>query len=108
MLDAWAKAYADRWGLPQPAVAEILRVMDAVSRGDVALREPDKRCELFPRFRGAASGDLSPSVHIFRGFQRLLMLKKLSSGRGTRQATPCGTSVDGAKGTRHNIVSSIA
>jgi serine/threonine-protein kinase len=45
MLDAWAKAYADRWGLPQPAVAEILRVMDAVGRGEVADGRADTRIE---------------------------------------------------------------
>lgn len=36
MLEAWAKAYADRWGLPRPAVAEIVKVLDAVRRGEVA------------------------------------------------------------------------
>jgi serine/threonine protein kinase/formylglycine-generating enzyme required for sulfatase activity len=45
MLESWAKAYADRWGLPQPAVSEILRVMDAVRRGDVADGRADTRID---------------------------------------------------------------
>ncbi|MCA9492178.1 MAG: serine/threonine protein kinase, partial [Myxococcales bacterium] len=36
MLEAWAKAYADRWGLPQAAVAELTQVLDAADRGEIA------------------------------------------------------------------------
>ncbi len=35
MLEAWAKAYADRWGLPNAAVDELSRVLDAAGRGEL-------------------------------------------------------------------------
>ena len=36
MLNAWAQAYAERWGLPQPALDELSKVIDAVHNGEVA------------------------------------------------------------------------
>ncbi|MBX2801221.1 MAG: serine/threonine protein kinase, partial [Myxococcales bacterium] len=43
MLDSWARAYAERWGLPHPAQAELQRVIDGVQAGLVADSQSETR-----------------------------------------------------------------
>lgn len=43
MLRTWARAYAERWGLPQAAVAELDRVLDAVADGAASGEDPAER-----------------------------------------------------------------
>ena len=41
MLERWALAYAERWGLPEPAMDELREVIAAVHRGEVAPAHAD-------------------------------------------------------------------
>ena len=36
MLSSWALAFAERWALPKPAYDELVEVLDAIARGEIA------------------------------------------------------------------------
>lgn len=54
---SWARAYAERWGLPNAAITELQAVLDAAGRGEPAYEPRD------PRFSPASEPPSSPPLH---------------------------------------------